>query len=64
MKVEVTKNIDSEGKSFLVFTKVPKNDLSTVIGACRPYKSDFEIFKKNYLGEFKDHQIVWSNPSH
>ena len=64
MKVEVTKNIDSEGKHFLVFTKVPKNDLSTVIGTCRSNDVDFGLFRRNFLGEFKDHQIVWSNPSH
>lgn len=64
MKVEVTKNIDSEGLSFLVFTKVPKNDLSTVIGTCRPYDSEFKLFRRNFLGEFKDHQIVWANPPH
>lgn len=59
MRIEVTKNIDSEGKPFLVFTKILKSGYNTVIGTCRPYKLDFEIFKKNYLGDVKSHQMVW-----
>ena len=56
MKIEITKNIDSEGKPFLVFTKILKNGYNTVIGSCRPW--NFETFKKNYLGDVKAHQIV------
>ena len=59
MKIEITKNVDSKGKPFLVFTKILKNGYNTVVGTCRLNESDFETFKKNHLGDVKNHQIVW-----
>lgn len=58
MLFEVTESIDCTGLKFWTFTKVLKDGLRTVIGACRPW--NFEMFKRTHLAEYERPTFVWT----